>query len=384
MGILLMNIQSFAMPEAAYVNPAAYGGSHGADLATWVAELILVDGKMRGLFSWLFGASLLLVTDRAGARAAVVHYRRMAWLFVFGLAHFVLVWDGDILMHYALLGCLAFWWRRRAPHELIAAAIALLVVQLLLDAGTPIAADQLAAAAARAHPDAATLRGLADLRNSFGIPAPATIAAEIARHRGGWVGLIGYRVGELARVVGGTLGAVGLETLAYMLLGMAGLRGGFLTGAWPRAAYRRVALYGLGGGGLGFALLAAWIVATGFDFRNILWQMLVWSVPLRPPMIAGWAALVLLARSGALTARIAAAGRMAFSNYLGTSIVCAALFDGAGWFGRLSRADLLAIVLAIWATMLIWSPAWLARFRYGPLEWCWRSLARWQRQPLLR
>ena len=101
LGILLMNIQAFAMPDAAYVNPAAYGGARGADLAVWWIEAVLVDGKMRGLFSWLFGASLLLVATRAqaaGESAARVHYRRMAWLALFGVAHLGLVWDGDILL----------------------------------------------------------------------------------------------------------------------------------------------------------------------------------------------------------------------------------------------------------------------------------------------
>src|SRR4051812_35172054 len=111
MGILLLNIVSFAMPEAAYMNPRAYGGWHGADLVAYLVNFVLFDGKMRGLFSFLFGASLLLVTERAeasGRNAAAVHYARMGWLLAFGLAHLWLVWAGDILVLYALVGMLAF------------------------------------------------------------------------------------------------------------------------------------------------------------------------------------------------------------------------------------------------------------------------------------
>jgi uncharacterized protein len=91
MGILAMNIVAFAMPVAAYLNPMAYGTHGPADLASWLFSFILIDGKMRGLFSFLFGASVLLVIERAeagGRNPAAVHYSRMIWLLVFGLIHF--------------------------------------------------------------------------------------------------------------------------------------------------------------------------------------------------------------------------------------------------------------------------------------------------------
>ena len=93
MGILAMNIVAFAMPFQAYMNPTAYGLESDADLASWVFSFILVDGKMRGLFSFLFGASILLVIERAeadGRMPAAVHYARMLWLLVFGLHPFLL------------------------------------------------------------------------------------------------------------------------------------------------------------------------------------------------------------------------------------------------------------------------------------------------------
>src|SRR4051794_16287417 len=111
MGIFSVNVIGFAMPEAAYLNPAAYGGSTGANLALWAATFVLVDNKMRTLFSILFGASLLLVVERAeaaGRSGAAVHYRRMGWLLLFGLVHFYGIWSGDILSLYAPVGMAAF------------------------------------------------------------------------------------------------------------------------------------------------------------------------------------------------------------------------------------------------------------------------------------
>jgi uncharacterized protein len=109
-------------------------------------------------------------------------------------------------------------------------------------------------------------------------------------------------------------------------------------------------------------------------------------VLIRPVMVAAIAALiVLLARDGGwLEERIAAAGRAAFTNYLGTSILMTGLFYGWGFglFGELSRAQLWPVVIAMWALMLAWSKPWLDRFQYGPFEWLWRSLARGELQPM--
>ena len=105
-------------------------------------------------------------------------------------------------------------------------------------------------------------------------------------------------------------------------------------------------------------------------------------------MVVGIAALVMVLTEtgGALTARIAAAGRCAFSNYLGASLVATAIFygHGLGLYGRLSRWELYPLVFAMWAAMLLWSAPWLARYRFGPFEWLWRSLSRGAAQPMRR
>ena len=139
MGILAMNIVAFAMPFQAYMNPLAYGWETGADFVSWVVSFIFVDGKMRGLFSFLFGASMLLVIERAEAKggqdAASIHYRRMFWLLVFGLIHLYLIWFGDILVGYALVGMIAWFFRNKEPAALIRWGIGLVTVQLMIFAG---------------------------------------------------------------------------------------------------------------------------------------------------------------------------------------------------------------------------------------------------------
>ncbi|HWH23216.1 MAG TPA: DUF418 domain-containing protein, partial [Allosphingosinicella sp.] len=123
MGILAMNIVAFAMPFAAYLNPRAFGMEGTADYLSWLFSFIFIDGKMRGLFSFLFGASMLLGIERAGAKGEdprKVHFRRMIWLLVFGLIHLYLIWFGDILTGYALVGMIAWFFRKLPPGRLIA------------------------------------------------------------------------------------------------------------------------------------------------------------------------------------------------------------------------------------------------------------------------
>src|SRR5690606_9717683 len=126
MGILAMNIVTFGMPEMAYISPEIFGGAEPGDLAAWLAAFVLFDGKMRGLFSLLFGASMMLTiarTEQSGADPAKVHYSRMGWLAVFGLAHFYFVWWGDILFLYAVSGAIAFLFRDKEPRNLIILAV---------------------------------------------------------------------------------------------------------------------------------------------------------------------------------------------------------------------------------------------------------------------
>ena len=130
LGILLMNIQSFAMPQAAYFNPTAYGDLEGANLYVWVAGRMLADQKFMAIFSMLFGAGIVLMAGRADARgdARQVHYRRMGWLLVIGLLHAHLLWSGDILFLYAVCGMLVYPLRRQPPGRLLALGAGLLAV----------------------------------------------------------------------------------------------------------------------------------------------------------------------------------------------------------------------------------------------------------------
>jgi uncharacterized protein len=383
MGILFVNILGFALPDAARLSPYAWGLEGPADLWAYAATMIAFDGKMRGLFSFLFGASLLLVVDRAeasGADPAAVHYRRMAWLFVLGLAHATLLWSGDILMHYALVGSVAYAFRTASVRRMIVFGILFAAVTWLFLGSIALSYQAMLSA----HSPAA-VQGLRDFENGFGIPISALLAQEIALFRGPYLGILHHNWAELPTTLFNVF-FIGFETLGYMLFGMAALRSGMLTGAWPRRRLRRWAMIGIGFGVAGYAILFAWMLARNLDTGAILTGAFAMTPPLRAIMIPGYAAAILLlaGTGGAVAAHIAAVGRMALSNYLASSIVLCFVFYGwgLGQFGQWSRVALYLPVLAMWALMLAWSAPWLARYRYGPFEWLWRSLARAQWQPL--
>jgi uncharacterized protein len=169
---------------------------------------------------------------------------------------------------------------------------------------------------------------------------------------------------------------------------MALFKQGMLTGEWPIARYRKWAWICLGIGLAGNVVLAVWQLREGMNGYAVLTSHIVWSMPFDFAMSAGYAALVMawVKSSGPsrLIDRVAAVGRMAFTNYLMTSIVMTSIFYGygLGLTGSLERVELFVLVLGMWAAMLAWSKPWLDRYRYGPFEWLWRSLARGRMQPM--
>ena len=389
MGILAMNIVAFAMPEMAYVSPKAYGGETPSDIAAWMLGFILFDGKMRGLFSILFGASMLLIIDRAeasGQDAAPVHYRRMAWLAVFGLCHYFLIWWGDILFLYASVGCIAFCFRRWEARRLIAWAIGLFTLGVVLT--SLFFGAQLAVASAADDPASPLAEAGQGVRKEYA-KIDRQVADELALYRGPYLSILEERLGSAANPFIGILMTI-FETLPLMMIGMALFRNGFLTGTWPAADYRRIASRWLPPGLL-LTLLVVWLqsaiglrlsrrgqrlhgvgAAGATDDDDRLCRASRAADPARPFQ------RVARPRRGG--------GPGGLSNYLGTSIVMTTLFYGygLGLFGDVGRWTLYLVCALMWAGMLLWSTPWLQRFHYGPFEWLWRSLARGSLQPMRR
>ncbi len=373
LGILVMNIQAFSMPAAAYGNPTAWGDLGGIHLGVWVFGELFANQKFVTLFSMLFGAGVCLFSDRLearGRRPAGLHYRRMGWLLLFGLAHAYLLWPGDILAIYAVCGCLVYLFRRRSARTLLVTGLAAFTLGSLV------------------------FLGVGFLLTSPAIPPEERIAleqewsgagpeveTELAAYRGGWAAQQPERV-EQAIELHLVLFPFFLSGLCIgsMLLGMALYRLGALSAERSDRFYRRLAGLGLG---LGLPLVAAgigWNFAAGWTWEASMFHGRLFNDLGCLGVALGYLGLVMLAvRRGILSglqARLAAAGRMAFTNYILQTVVCTTIFygHGLGLFGSVERGGQLLIVLAVSVLQLVISPAWLRRFRYGPLEWAWRSL----------
>ena len=388
LGILVMNIIGMAFAGAAYLNPMYTGGADPLNIALWAVAHVAVDGKMRALFAMLFGASLLLMAEGSPPeRATPRHVARMAVLFLFGMVHASLLWPGDILLPFALAG-LAIWPLHNQPAQrlFLCGVIALgLQVAINLMFGMQGLAAQAAALAPNADP--AAVKAWNSLRGAT-YSAPEDIARELALYRGDVADILAIRH-ESVRFARLFLLPFQFfaEAVGLMLIGMGLYRLNWWQGGFPSAHYRRVAATLIPAGWAAGSLLAWRFHASGFSAVAFYFTDAA-RVLLAPLVALGYAAaLIALVKSGALQGlvrRLSACGRMALSNYLAASILGNLIFTGVGLglYGRLSRLEVLGVVLAIWALQLAWSRPWLEHFRYGPFEWLWRSLSRWQRQPM--
>jgi uncharacterized protein len=385
LGILLMNIVSMGLPGWAYIDPSYWGAEGPLDYAVWAVMYVLADGKMRALFTMLFGASMVLIAERAAAKPgsmgpAQTHYRRIFWLFVFGMIHAWAFWYGDILVQYAVAGVFMFALWRWRPRGLLIFAASMLLVQLGLNYAHHADLSSLRAAASAPAATAEAKKAWSE-RLAQEVPDRAAGEREIWLYHGGVAEVFEARKPMTIFFQTFLLPLSLPEVFAFMAFGMALFRSGFLTGQWSRRAYWTAI-------GLGYlvavplmALVARTIAAADWDPVLIPLTDSAGFI-LRPFIALAHAATVILfVQSGAadsLAVRLAAAGRMAFSNYLGTTLVATTLFYGYGFglFGTLSRAELYLVVIGIWGLILLWSKPWLDRFDHGPLEWVWRRLAR--------
>ena len=392
MGILAMNIVAFAMPFPAYTNPAAYGGDSGIDLVSWALNFVLVDGKMRGLFSMLFGASTLLVIERAtraGRGGAGAHYARMIVLLLFGCLHFYFLWFGDILALYAMCGMILYFFRNKAPNSLVRWGVGFMTISILFFG--LIAWSAMMAGSPRLDKRTATelMESRRTVEKEVGATSPK-ITGDLKLYKSDYPTIVRSRLIDRTAEPFASIFMFGFETLALMFFGMALFKTGFFTGSWEADRYRRWAIRCALIAIPPLAVLGWWIIRSGFDSAWIFGGFISFSAPFDTLMAIAWASLVILwVKSGGGTAfkdRVAAAGRMAFTNYLATSLVMTTIFYGYGLnlFGEVGRAALWLFVLGMCGLMLLWSKPWLERYRYGPLEWLWRTLSRGRLQPMRR
>jgi uncharacterized protein len=402
LGILPANILVFGMYFAAGNDPTVAGGATGWNLASWALFRILIEGKMRCLFSMVFGASIILLTSRAEERSrdsvADIYYRRNLWLLLFGLAHAFLLFWGDILYPYALCALILFPFRKLHAKKLLiigALFIAFKAGWSAVDALRQMERRTLAAAAEAAEKagrkpteEESEAKQALETQRKQRKPSREDLAKDAKQWRGSpWV-VVRARV--KAVTVWHSLpyyDPVDADIWSMMFIGMGLFKLGVFSAASSLRFYMLMALIGYL---IGIPLNSynAWLaLKSNFDRQTVLFTNVAFDVERLPVALADMAVLMMLCKAGALrwlTSRLAAIGQMALSNYVLQSVVCTFVFTGYGFglYGQLERYELYYVVAGSWAVSLAASPIWLRYWRFGPLEWCWRSLTYWKRQPM--
>jgi uncharacterized protein len=379
LGILIMNIQSFSMIEAAYINPTAYGDLSGINKWVWVLSHLFADQKFMTIFSILFGAGILLMTGKIevqGKSAAGFHYRRTLWLLVIGILHAYLLWHGDILVTYALCAFIVYFFRHLSARKLFIIGFSVLCIPavLYLIFGFSISY----------WPTEAYESNLLNWK-----PNAEMIAEELSIYQGSWTAQLPHRLQSALQLQTFIfLIWYGWRAGALMLWGMAFFKWEILTAERTVQFYGLLALISLliglpvVGAGITNNFAAGWSMKYSMFFG---WHFNYWGSLF---VSMGYIGIIMLIVKYRLLTRaiypLTAVGRMAFTNYLLQTVICTLIFygHGFGFFGQLERKIQLLIVLTVWIFQLILSPIWLRYFRFGPVEWLWRSLTYLKIQPM--
>ncbi len=350
LGILVMNAVSFGLVPAAYFNLSAGGSGSWLDKALGAAGEVFVDQKTMALFSMLFGAGIVLFADRAAAKTEHP-VRLVLWrntlLLVIGFLH-GLIWEGDVLIVYAVCAPLLVWMRNVRPRLLLIAGVSLVAWSALVAA---IVQTQVPSDGA----------GLGDywLTDGSALSNP--------------VGL--FLINDFFA-----------RSFGLMLIGIALYRLGILQGARSAAYYRRLATWGLG---IGIPIATIGLtVQIGFDFAPRI--AIIGEAPntiATIPMALGYVGLITLWNRRPTTSahvRVRATGQMALTNYLTQTLLGIFVLGSITDPDNLGRSGIAVFVLIVWAIQLAWSKPWLDHFRFGPAEWLWRSATYRRFEPIRR
>lgn len=409
LGILLMNIPHFGLPSAVINDPSLLHEQGTINYTIWYMVSWIPEGTQRALFSMLFGAGILLFIGGkekkgGGMMPADYFFRRQLWLMVFSLVDvFILLWYGDILLDYALLGMIMFAFRNLPPKRLLIGAAFCFVFMLAREnrdlylKKEKIHFGEIAAAIDTTKTKLTFLQqeqlaAMNSFREKNTVEAKLKEREEsIVRTTESYRTLYEYRTGEYLDTLVHYLFFGIWDVLLFMFLGMAFFKMGILTGQASVKTYVLMTVIGLGAGlVISYFRLQA-IIDSKFDgyayTRTAVFSFYELSRTFRSIGFLGL--IMLLFKSGVFKwffALFRPVGQMAFTNYLMQSLICGLIFYGIGWgwYGRLERHEIYIVLAVVWLFQILYSHLWLHFFRFGPLEWAWRSLTYWKRQPMRR
>ena len=396
LGILIMNISSFAMPSMAYFSPVVYDINPLNHIIYSITHII-ADQKFMAIFSMLFGASTILFINSVKKREKsplLLFYSRNFWLLILGWIHSTYLWYGDILFIYALCAFLLFFYKNITPKkQFILGCLIYLIPTFSNYAGYEYVIDDLDQAEK-------------DVIIQHWNPSNDVLQQEIDAYRGSYKEQVQYRAqmwssseyNEGNSIGGIGAGIIGLSLIldlfcrsfGMMLIGMACFSWGVFSNTLTKAFYKKLVIYGFG---IGLPLSMIGLFFTySFDWDWKYIQFLGRSPNnIATPLIAfGYIGIIMLwIRKGSfinLQEKLRTIGKTALTAYLIQTVIATFIFYGIGLglFGYVNRAYQLVIMFFIWFVLLKLCPMWVSKYHYGPVEWIWRILTHMKLIPLLR
>ncbi|MBZ9788418.1 DUF418 domain-containing protein [Psychroflexus sp. CAK57W] len=397
LGILLMNINGMGLPYS-YSDPSVLGHTEGLNFYVWFANELFFEGTMRGLFTILFGAGVILLTTRlihkgAGIFTADVYYRRMIWLLLFGLVNsWIFLWPGDILYAYGLFGLFLFPFRNLSVKNLLIIPAILISIGVVWDVYDYQKNKEIKTEAELAlilKNTGATLdekaeQAIAKWEEASPKKTPEQIKEYIEGMNGSYFDIMKHKAPKIQWMqTWFQYRYSAWDILSFMFLGMAFYKLRILHGERTIKFYLLLAVIGYA---IGLSINyyeVSLITGSDYDPLHTYQAHQTYSIGRLFVTLGHIGLFMLFIKSGIigfLQRSLAAVGRMALSNYLMHSIITSILFLGFGLYGQLERYELYYVVFSIWIFQLITSPIWLKHFYFGPFEWLWRSLTYGKKQ----
>jgi uncharacterized protein len=380
-GILLVNMVMFNSPQQLAASSVEWWPAPVDQIAR-AAIAFFAEGKFYSIFSILFGLGLAIQADRAQARGAAIerlYLTRLLVLLLIGVTHAFLIWWGDILTIYAVLGLLLIFFRECKPRTLVVWTIVLLLIPIVLLCGLALLMLVL-----HVVPEASEVWVTIEAEME---KVEAGIDASVQAYaHGTFREIAAQRAADVAFTYQ-NLVMLGPMFLALFLIGLNLGKQEFFRDVPARLPRVRGALPWIAALGLiGNGIYAAAQSLSPFSPARFL-SVALWVVA-APALALAYVSVILLLWQRPVWKRLlrllAPVGRMALTNYLLQSLVCTTLFYsyGFGLYGKVSPSVGLVLTVVIFLLQIPLSVWWLNRFRFGPMEWVWRSLTYGKPQPM--
>ena len=395
LGIMIMNISSFAMPSMAYFSPVVYDINILNHIIYSITHII-ADQKFMAIFSMLFGASTILFiysAKKRGKSPLLLFYSRNFWLLIIGSIHSSYFWFGDILFIYALCAFPLFFFKNLTPKKQFILGCLIYLI--------PSFSNYLNYKYVIENLDSIEQNAIIQHWN----PSEQRLQKELDVYRGSYKKQVKYRSemwssnnenkepgGEIGKGIIGLSFLIDLFSRSFgmMLIGMACFSWGIFNNTFSKSFYKKMLIYGFG---IGFPLSIMGLYLNYYFDWNWKYLQFIGRSPnnIATPFIAfGYIGLIMLwIQKGSLRnlqSDFKSIGKTALTAYLLQTVIATFIFYGIGLglFGYLNRLYQLAIMIFIWVVLLKLCPIWLRKYHYGPVEWIWRILTHLRLVSLLR